>query len=159
MASKEKFKGYIVREAQAVLFDSAEEAWFWFIMAQQARNDGAKAVSGASTIPRPCEAVDILKILDSLYRQRRLMREHFLVLRHYGRRNMPPDPRRLKEARAFVLWREAMEKLTLVFIEKGIVREKKWADLKKDAAGRIGLFDYGIFENGTSEDDERMAAE
>lgn len=71
-------------------FDSAEEVWFWFIMAQQARNEGARFSAGAGMIPRPCEPLDILKILDSLYRQRRLQRDHLLVLRHYGRRNMPP---------------------------------------------------------------------
>lgn len=106
-----------------VPFTSAEEAWFWFIAAQSARNDGARFSAGAALFPRPCEPADILKILDRLYRHRRLLREHLLVLRHYGRRHLAPDPRRVKEARAWKIWREAMMRIEPVFIRKGIVRQ------------------------------------
>lgn len=51
-------------------FESVEEAWFWFITAQQAKNDGARFVAGGGLVTRPCEPVDILKILDSLHRKR-----------------------------------------------------------------------------------------
>lgn len=122
MADRQKYKGMIMREAQSMPFETVEEAWFWFIMAQQARNDGVR-VCGAGGITRPCEPLDVLKILDDLYRQRRLMREHFLVLRHYGLRNMPPDARRVKEVRAATLWAEAMERIEPVMIRKGIVRK------------------------------------
>lgn len=105
-------------------FIDAEEAWFWFIQAQQARNDGARLKAGASTIERPCEPTDILKILDRLYRNRILLRDHLLVLRHYGRRQFSPDPHRVKEARAAFLWREAMKKIEPSFIRKGIVHQK-----------------------------------
>lgn len=105
----------------AAPFENAEEAWFWFITAQQARNDGARFVSGQGNVIRPCEPVDILKILDRLYRQRRLLKDHLLVLRHYGRRNMAPDSRRVKEKRAAVLWEQAFERLEPVFIRKGII--------------------------------------
>jgi len=87
-------------------FNSVEEAWFWFIQAQQARNEGARIQAGLSLTERPCEPADILKILDRLYRQRMLMRDHLLVLRHYGRRQMTPDPYRVKEARAATIWRK-----------------------------------------------------
>lgn len=123
MADKQKYKGMVVREAQSVPFENVEEAWFWFIMAQQARNDGARISTGAGAFVRPCEPIDILKILDTLYRQRRLQREHFLVLRYYGLRNMPPDARRPKEARSAMLWQEAMERIEPVMITKGIVRK------------------------------------
>jgi len=102
-------------------FDSAVEVWFWFIQAQDARNDGARFSAGAGLIPRPCEPSDILKILNTLYRARRLERDHLLVLRHYGRRQMPPDPRRVKELRAHDLWKEALSRLEPVLIRKGIV--------------------------------------
>ena len=124
MASKERYKGTIIRETQVVPFETTEEAWFWFIAAQQARNDGARYASGAGIIPRPCEPVDILNILGRMHRSRRLLWEHMLVLRHYGQRNLPPDSQRIKEARAFRLWAEAMERLEPVFTAKGIVREK-----------------------------------
>jgi hypothetical protein len=107
-----------------VPFATAEEAWFWFIDAQQARNDGVRMVAGAGLYPRPCEPVDILKILDRLYRSRRLIRDHLLVLRHYGQRKMPPDAYRAKEARAHVLWREAMEIISDVLIQKGILESQ-----------------------------------
>jgi hypothetical protein len=64
MASKERYKGTIIRDAQSrAVRDNVEEAWFWFIAAQQARVDGARFASGAGMIPRPCEPVDILNIL------------------------------------------------------------------------------------------------
>ena len=106
-------------------FESAVDAWFWFILAQQARNEGARYTAGLSLTPRPCEPADILKILDGLYRQRRLLRDHLLVLRHYGRRQMAPDPRRVKEMRAHKLWKEALERIEPILVRKGIVRAKK----------------------------------
>lgn len=107
------------------LFENAEEAWFWFIQAQQARNEGARFTAGMSLMPRPCEPTDIMKVLDRLYRNRRLVRDHLLVLRHYGRRQMAPDPRRVKEAIAHKLWVQAMERIEPALIQKSIVREKK----------------------------------
>jgi hypothetical protein len=105
-------------------FDSVMEAWFWFIQAQDARNDGARFSAGVGLIPRPCEPSDILKILNTLYYARRLERDHLLVLRHYGRRQMPPDPRRVKERRAHDVWKEALNRLEPVLIRKGIVRAR-----------------------------------
>ncbi len=104
-----------------VPFESAEEAWLWFIQAQEARNAGARFVKGMATVVRPCEPLDILKILDRLYRQRFLLRDHLLVLRHYGRRLMPPDKNRVKEMRAHKIWTEALERIEPVLIRKGIV--------------------------------------
>ena len=101
-----------------------EEAWFWFIEAQGARNDGARLASGLALVPRPCQPIDILKIMEGLRRQRRLLMEHLLVLRHYGKRKMPPDPRRTKELRAHKLWIEALERMEPVLVRKGIVRGK-----------------------------------
>lgn len=105
-------------------FDTAEEAWFWFIAAQEARVDGARFSAGLGQIPRPCESIDILKVLDKLYRNRTLLREHLLVLRHYGRRRLPPDPLRVKEMRAHTLWEEALDALGDAFEEKGIIRPR-----------------------------------
>jgi hypothetical protein len=103
-------------------FENAEEAWFWFIAAQEARNDGARFSAGLGMLPRPCEPLDILKVVDGLYRHRRLLRDHVLVLRHYGRRRLPPDERRVKELRAHTLWHEALERIGAVLERKGIIR-------------------------------------
>ena len=109
-------------EKETVPFDSVEEAWFWFIQAQAARNDGARFTVGCGLIPRPCEPLDILQIVERLYRKRRLMMDHILVLRHYGRRLMPPDPWRVKEGRSYRLWREALERIEPVLLRKGLLR-------------------------------------
>ncbi len=111
---------------ECVPFESVEELWFWFIAAQQARNDGARYVAGVGNVRRPCGPVDVLKVLDSLYRKRRLLRSHFLVLCHYGKRFMAPDPRRIKEQRAHYIWREAFERMEPVLEKKGIVVRPHW---------------------------------
>ena len=112
-------------------FTDAEEAWFWFIAAQEARDAGARIRAGSALLPRPCEPLDILKCVDRLYRNRVLGRDHLLVLRHYGRRRLRPDSFRAKEMRAHRLWMEAFDRLTPLLVKKGIVREappKGWAD-------------------------------
>ena len=108
-------------------FSSAEEAWFWFIQAYDARQDGAKVAAGNALFPRPCEPLDILSALDKLYRNRRLVMDHMLVLRHYGRRLLPPDPDRPKELRAYYLWREALDRLEDSLVKKGVVeKQQSW---------------------------------
>jgi len=105
-----------------VPFESAEEAWFWFVQAQEARQSGARMKPGQALLPRPCEPVDLARSVDRLYRQRRLLRDHLTVLVHYGRRFLAPEPQRPHEARAATLWREALERLEPVLRAKGIVR-------------------------------------
>ncbi|HYD97764.1 MAG TPA: hypothetical protein VEH84_00150 [Alphaproteobacteria bacterium] len=107
--------------ATAVPFASAEEAWFWFMQAQEARLAGARAAAGLGAVARPCEPLDLLRAVDRLYRQRRLQRDHLEVLAHYGRRRMAPDPFRRRELRACTLWREALTALDPVLRLKGIV--------------------------------------
>lgn len=108
-------------DAFAVPFDSVEEAWFWFVQAQEARASGARIVAGRGMVPRPCEPLDMIRVVDRLYRQRKLIRDHLHVLVHYGRRLMAPDPDRRLEARASGLWREALDFLDPILREKGIV--------------------------------------
>lgn len=121
-------------EKNIVPFETVEEVWFWFVLAQQAKVDGARYTAGLSLTPRPCEPSDILKILNNLYRNRMLLWDHLLVLRHYGRRQLAPDPRRVKEARAYKLWGEALKRLEPIFIRKGIMREKKDESLSPNKA-------------------------
>lgn len=125
-------------------FDNAEEAWLWFILAQEAKNEGARVMAGAGLCVRPCEPLDILKSLDGLYRNRRLIMDHLLVLRHYGKRQLAPDPRRVKEVRAFALWKEALERLEPVLVRKGIVRPK----LTLPKPGRYWSHNAVIYERG-----------
>lgn len=105
-------------EPVTVPFASAEEAWFWFIQAQK---DGARCIAGVGDQPRPCEPGDILQAIDRLYRKRRLLMDHLLVMRHYGSRMMAPDPDRDQEGRAYFLWIEALDRIEDVLKRKGIV--------------------------------------
>ncbi len=121
MAGREFFTPKLQAESETVPFASAEEGWFWFVQAQQAREEGARFMAGAGLYPRPCEPVDILKILDRLYRGRVITWDHVLVLKHYGRRLMPPDPDRVRERRAYLLWVEALGQMEMAMVAKGIV--------------------------------------
>ena len=74
-------------------FGSAEEAWFWTMAALVARRDGARIVSGAGLVQRPCEPDDVVRCLDRLYRQRRIDLQHARILRIWGERQSAPDRR------------------------------------------------------------------
>lgn len=114
-------------------FANAEEAWFWFMAAQAAKNDGARIVAGQGAVKRPCEPGDILQALNRLYRQRRLQMDHIRVLKHYGERHMPPDHRRPRELRAYLIWSEALERLEDLLEAKGIVQKAPWFNPKAAA--------------------------
>jgi hypothetical protein len=111
-----------IEDPTAVSFVNVEEAWFWFVQALEARATGARICAGKGELPRPCEPLDMLHVIDRLYRQRRLIRDHLHVLVHYGRRLMAPDPERRLEARASGLWREALACIDPILREKGIVQ-------------------------------------
>lgn len=110
-------------------FESAEEAWFWFMQAHQARKDGANIRANNGNIIRPCDPDDVLKILDRLYRHRQLDMNHFRVLRHYGERMMAPEPDRPREYTAYRLWTEAMNLMGDIMVRKNIVRMSLSAEI------------------------------
>ena len=110
-------------------FDTAEEAWFWFIQATQAREDGVRFTANDGRMVRPCEPADIMKILTRLHRHRRLDMNHFRVLRHYGVRLMAPDPWRPNEALSSRIWKDALSVLGDVLVAKGIVRPSFSAEI------------------------------
>lgn len=142
--SKDRFTPKPQSESKGHPFDNAEEAWLWFILAQEARNEGARFSAGQGLFNRPCEPTDILNCVERLYRHRRLVMDHLLVLRHYGKRQLPPDPRRVKEVRAFSLWKEALERLEPVLVRKEIVRPK----LSLPKPGRYWAHTAVIYEGG-----------
>ncbi len=107
--------------AKAVPFRNAEEAWIWTMAALVARRDGARIVAGAGRVPRPCEPDDVVKCLDRLYRQRRIDLVHARILRIWGERGLPPDPRAVRERSDWRLWREALDRLEWPLRVKGIV--------------------------------------
>jgi len=102
-------------------FASVDEAWFWTMAALMARRDGARIVSGAGRVTRPCEPDDVIKCLDRLYRQRRIDLQHARILRIWGERQQAPDAGTLGERGDWRLWREAMARLDWPLRVKGIV--------------------------------------
>lgn len=109
--------------AEAEPFTDSEQAWFWFVQCRGAQLDGARVAAGMSATPRPCEPLDVLAVVDRLYRQRRLLPEHLRVLADYGRSLLAPDPHAASpgELRAAHLWQEAFAALDPVLRDKGIV--------------------------------------
>ncbi|NOG71321.1 hypothetical protein [Roseicella sp. DB1501] len=107
--------------SQTQPFRTVEEAWFWTMAALVARRDGARIVSGAGLVSRPCEPDDVVKCLDRLYRQRRIELLHVRILRIWGERQQVPDPRYPREKADWRLWREAMSRLDWPLRLKGIV--------------------------------------
>lgn len=110
-------------------FQSAEEAWFWFIQAQTARNDGAKISAGSGLYPRPCEPVDIIRTVERIYRNCRISMDHVMVMKHYGLRMLAPNKYVNKEKRSHTLWTQAMERLEESLIAKRIVVKPHWLTL------------------------------
>ena len=100
-------------------FRGVAEAWFWTMAALAARREGTG--KGGARIVRPCDPDDILRCLDQLYRQRRITLAHGHVLRMWGERQTPPDPRYEGEASDHFLWAEVMERLDWPLRAKGIV--------------------------------------
>jgi hypothetical protein len=107
-------------DAAARPFATVEEAWFWTVAALTARAAGARIVAGLG-IPRPCEPDDVVRCLDRLYRQRRIDIAHVKVLKEFGDRGAPPDPRHPGDRAALRLWREALGRLEWPLAIKGIV--------------------------------------
>ncbi len=72
--------------------------------------------------PRPCFPDDIFRAVKSL-KERRIIREkHVQVMNVYGHLERPPDPRCEEEARSYVLWDQALDRLATVLKTKDIVR-------------------------------------
>ena len=119
--ARESFTPRPTSAAEGEPFASSEEAWFWSVQAHDAKAAGARVTAGRGLVTRPCEPLDVLRVVDRLYRQRRLVRDHLAVLVHYGRRLMAPDPSRRLEQRASSLWAEAFAALAPALRTKGIV--------------------------------------
>jgi hypothetical protein len=105
-------------------FPSADEAWFWTMAALVARRDGARYVAKQGAVARPCEPDDVVKCLDTLYRQRRVDLVHARILRIWGERQTAPNPAYPLERGDWRIWREALDRLEWPLRVKGIVGSK-----------------------------------
>jgi hypothetical protein len=105
-------------------FSSPAAAWFWAMRGLQARRDGA-AWGVSNKAPAGAEIDDVVKVLDRLYRQRRITLEHARILRIYGERGTAPNESATAERNDARLWREAMERMELPLQCKGIVATRE----------------------------------
>lgn len=98
-------------------FPDAEAAWFWCVQTSDAIHSGARLERGRATTPRPCEAVDIQTVVLRLARQNVLSAAHVKALVTYG-----PHQTRPGHKIPAVLWQQAMQRITPVLQQKGIIQ-------------------------------------
>jgi len=105
----------------AIAFESAEEAWFWFVRCQQVRRDGARIDPEIGSTIRPCDPDDVFCAADRLLRDGVIGSGHAKVLGYFGLLQRTPDPRCPEQASAARFWTEAMDRLSSPLRAKGIV--------------------------------------
>jgi hypothetical protein len=115
----------LVSSAEPQSFRSVEAAWFWCMSVLLARQDGAGHQRGAQR--QICEADDIVKALDRLYRQRRVDLSQARVLRIYGEKGVAPNRGSLNpgERTDATRWEQAMRALEEPLRLRGIVAKPK----------------------------------
>ena len=99
-----------------VPFADAESAWFWCVETSDAIHGGARLRAGMGSTPRPCEAVDIQKIVIRLNHDRILSDKHIDAMVRYGQRQTRPV--RMPDTH---VWQQAMARLTPALQRKGII--------------------------------------
>ena len=103
-------------------FRTAEEAWLWTMAAILARRDGAGPAWRPEGPPRPCDPDDVVRCLDTLYRQRSIELLHARVLRIWGERQSSPRPDRPMQRSDWRLWHQALGQLEWALRARGVVR-------------------------------------
>ena len=107
-----------VPDRHTVPFPDSASALFWAVGTLTAH--GATALPGAAaTFKRPCDPGTILRVLDTLYRRRRVQTPHLRVLARWAARGVAPCPQRHRAD--WALWHEAIELLAGLLRPKGIV--------------------------------------
>lgn len=103
------------------LFESSEEAWFWFVRTEKARADGVRPRLGMDAM-RPCEPADIYRCVSKLYREGTLYPLHLEVLGEYGYLDRIPSADDQDEVVDWILWQDAMDHLEPYLRRQGIVQ-------------------------------------
>lgn len=99
-------------------FENAQEVWFWFCFCEsfpKGRNENANYTM------RPCETSDVAIIVKRLVLEKKLTQEHLKVLSLYGLKQIEPSEKYGEPARHCFLWKQALERLSKVFLSKGII--------------------------------------
>lgn len=119
---KTRYVNVPASRAETVPFQSAEEAWFWYIRCQKARDAGLRMIRGMEVTARPCMPDDIYRAVKSLAARRVIDGGHIRVMKSFGELERPPDPRCDEEAPAHALWDQALDRLAAVLKSKAIVQ-------------------------------------
>ena len=113
---------YFEENLDGILFQNAEEAWFWFC--KYDGRTGYKSNISNKRIIRPCQRDDIYIVVSKLYIAKKIGERHLKTLIKYGRMQIAPDSRVVEEQEEALWWDDAMDKLETIFIKKGIVKCK-----------------------------------
>jgi|APTNR8051073442_1049403.scaffolds.fasta_scaffold04486_10 hypothetical protein len=119
--SRHRFVPSFAGDATETPFSGAEEAWFWFVRCQMLRRSGARLGSGERRFQRPCDPDDIYSVASQLFRQGVLRARHLRVLSDFGIIGRPPDRRCAEEETAVALWREALDRMSVILRAKGVI--------------------------------------
>lgn len=98
-------------DASPVPFKRVEDAWFWTM-------GRLKNPNSPDPTPRPCTPEDVIKMLDRLYRQRKIDLKHAAALRLWGEKAKAPPP----ESGDLPVWREAISRLEWPMRLRGVVQ-------------------------------------
>lgn len=104
-----------------LFFQTAEDAWFWFIRCQVARWQGARDESTWKLSERPCGPDDIYRWACELYNDRTIGPAHLEIMSEYGFLYRVPDRYRDEEIVDALLWDEGMKALEALLTEKGML--------------------------------------
>jgi hypothetical protein len=102
-------------------FETAEEAWFWYVRCQKMRREGVRFRKGDGSLQRPCEPDDVYNAVAHLLQIQVINSQHVDALVTCGLRERPPDPRLRMEETMVKRWEEALDRLTTLLRKKGIV--------------------------------------
>ena len=99
-------------------FENAQEVWFWFCFCESIPKGYNENTNYAV---RPCETSDIAIIIKRLIIEKKLSQEHLKVLSLYGLKQIEPSEKYGEPAHHCFLWKQALERLSKVFLSKGII--------------------------------------
>ena len=103
---------------EAVPFKNAEEAWFWVMAIQLARQDGAALGWRPDGQARTSDPEDIVSCCDRLYHDGQITLAQARVLRTWGERQRVPHRPPERDHR---LWQQAMAALEWMLRSRGII--------------------------------------
>ena len=96
-------------------FQNAEQLWFWFLYSKSIQN-GFRYHQ--SSIRRPCEILDVESLITKLYLCGKLSNEQLDIMKKYGDKKRAPHQYIYSENRAAMLWKSAMDVLTIYATKK-----------------------------------------